>query len=211
MAQTVTVKQGDHITAIAEKYGFLDYNIIWNHPNNAELKKKRVNPHVILPGDQIFIPDKKLKTETVSTTKVHFFRVNLKPLQLRIALKDFDDLPIANADCELHVEGSVYQLKTDKDGRIEKEIPTTAENGLLKVPDLGIEFPIKIGHLDPEDEPTGWKARLINLGYYPGGLEDENAEELKHAIEEFQCDQKLPVTGELDAATLSKLKQVHGC
>jgi hypothetical protein len=34
---------------------------------------------------------------------------------------------------------------------------------------------------------------------------------LKSAIEEFQCDQKLPVTGKMDAATQDRLKKEHGC
>ena len=33
---------------------------------------------------------------------------------------------------------------------------------------------------------------------------------MHYALEEFQCDQKLSVTGELDSATRAKLKELHG-
>jgi hypothetical protein len=48
---------------------------------------------------------------------------------------------------------------------IDIEIPATAENGTLSLTDLDMEFPVKIGHLDPEAEESGWLGRLTNLGY----------------------------------------------
>ncbi len=210
MAQNYTVRQGDHIFSIAAKFGFKDYRIIWDDANNAALKQKRGNPHVLYPGDVVHIPDKREKKEAIATTKVHRFQVNEEPLKLRLVLRDFDDEPIPNMDCELEVEGQVSKLKTNSKGMIEKEIPATAQKGVLKVPELDLELPVKIGHLDPNDEESGWKARLINLGYHPRALDDKDSEQLGYAIEEFQCDNGLPVTGKLDAATKAKLKAAHG-
>ena len=210
MSQNYTVQQGDHIFSIAKKFDFRDYHIIWDHPNNAALKQKRTNPHVLYPGDTVFIPDKNIKTEQIATTQVHRFQIDLDPLKLRIALKDFDNQPIANMPCELDVEGTVYKLTSDGKGLVEKEIPATAQTGSLKVPDLGLEMPLKIGHLDPHDEDPGWQARLINLGYHPGPVGDPDKEQLGYSIEEFQCDHGLTVTGKLDGATKAKLKEVHG-
>jgi Putative peptidoglycan binding domain len=210
MAQNYSVLQGDHIFSIAAKFGFRDYRIIWDDPKNAALKQKRQNPHVLFPGDSVYIPDKKEKTESIATTKVHRFKLNEEPLKLRLVLRDFDNEPIPNMECELDVEGQVTKLKTNGKGLIEKEIPATAQKGVLKVPELGLELPVKIGHLDPNDEESGWKARLINLGYHPRGLADDDKEILGYSIEEFQCDHGLPVTGKLDAATKAKLKSEHG-
>jgi len=53
-----TVVQGEHLSSIAKKYGFSSYKTIWDHGQNADLKKKRQNPNVIFPGDRLFIPDK---------------------------------------------------------------------------------------------------------------------------------------------------------
>ena len=74
-------------------------------------------------------------------------------------LKDFDDKPIAAAECELAVEGAVFQLKSDSQGLIEAVISCTAQNSTLQ---------------------------------------------------EYQCDHKLKVTGELDAATRDSINQAHG-
>src|SRR5262245_17024459 len=210
MSQNYNVQQGDHIFSIAAKFGFRDYRIIWDDPKNATLKQKRVNPHVLFPGDIVFIPDKKEKTESIATTKVHRFKLNEETLKLRLVLRDFDNEPIPNVECELEVEGQVSKLKTNAKGMIEKEIPATAQKGVLKVPELGLELPVKIGYLDPNDEESGWKARLINLGYHPRGLADDDKEILGYSIEEFQCDHNLPVNGKLDAATKAKLKSEHG-
>lgn len=49
MAQYVVTK-GDDLTGIAHRFGFSDYNVIWNDPQNADLKAKRVNPSVLFPA-----------------------------------------------------------------------------------------------------------------------------------------------------------------
>jgi len=108
------------------------------------------------------------------------------------------------------VEGTVYKLTSNGKGLIEKEVPPTAQKGVLKVPDLDLEMPVKIGHLDPHDEDPGWQGRLINLGYHPGPVGDDDTEQLGYSIEEFQCDNDLKVTGKLDGATKAKLKESHG-
>ncbi len=210
MAKTHIVQQGDQLSGIAEANGFANFITIWDHANNASLKNKRKNPHVLFPGDELYIPDKTEKTESCATTKVHLFQVDLQKPKLRIVLKDFDEKPIADTACDLVVEGAVFQLKSDSQGLIEAVIPRTAQNGTLRVPSLNLEYPVKIGHLDPLEEAPGWQARLINLGYHAGSMDDSDEEQLRYAIEEYQCDHKLKVTGELDAATRDSIKQAHG-
>jgi hypothetical protein len=41
LGENYTVKQGDYLSKIASEHGFFDHTTIWNHPANAELKKKR--------------------------------------------------------------------------------------------------------------------------------------------------------------------------
>jgi putative peptidoglycan binding protein len=205
-----TVEQGEHLSGVAEKYGFRDFRTIWDYAENAKLKSARGNAHVLYPGDTLVIPEKTPKTLSAETDKHHRYRVAVKPLMLRIALKDYDNEPIATMKCVLTVGGATYNLTTDANGKIETPIPKDAREGMLKVPDLDLELPVKIGYLDPHVEDTGWKARLINLGYYAGAVGDTEDDRMRHAIEEFQCDHKLKVTGALDDATRAKLKQEHG-
>ncbi len=62
---THTVKQGEHISRITEQYRFFDYHTIWDHANNSALKQKRQNPNVLLPGDQLFIPESLLRDSDI--------------------------------------------------------------------------------------------------------------------------------------------------
>ena len=80
-----------------------------------------------------------------------------------------------------------------------------------QTPFQDVEIPIKIGHLDPIETPSGQWARLNNLGYFPEEPKEENTDAMKSAVEEFQCDHNLAVDGVCGPQTQKKLKQVHGC
>jgi hypothetical protein len=206
------VQQGEHITRIARQYGFRDYHTIWDHPQNADLKKQRSSPNVLFPGDSLFIPDKQEKTVQRPTGDRHQFELSSRRLKLRIVLQDYDNLPLPHQACVLEVEGNPQNLQSDANGMIETYIPADAEQGKLTVPQLDLEYPIKIGHLDPVDKDSGWRGRLTNLGYFaPRGDEQVDDLRMHYAIEMFQRDHKLKVTGNLDDATKAKLKGVHGC
>jgi hypothetical protein len=211
------VKQGDYLSKIVKQNGFSDYQTIWDHPKNADLKKKRQNPNILYPGDVLFIPEKEEKTESGATEQTHRFKTKGKTLMLRIVFKDFDDKPLANADCDLHLEGKVYSLTSDADGKIEQEIPVSAETGMIIFKDPEVPFdqiPIKIGHLDPVEEISGWQARLNNLGYNAGYIDSEDTEQLRSAVEEFQCDyfkDTSQVDGKCGPNTIAKLKKIYGC
>jgi hypothetical protein len=58
MPTTHIVQRGENLTVIARKYGIPDWRTIYNHPNNTAFRKKRPDANLILPGDQLFIPDK---------------------------------------------------------------------------------------------------------------------------------------------------------
>lgn len=210
MAQNYSVQPGDHLAGIAARFGFSDFQTIWNHPNNAALKSKRQNPHVLAPGDVVHIPDKQQKKVPAPTTALHKFQTKRKSLMICLAVKDFDNNPLANVNCILEIDGAVVNLKTDGQGVLKHKIAATAKGGSLKIPDLEIELPVQIGFLDPVEETAGYQARLINLGYYPYPFGAEDEALMRNAIEEFQCDFKLSVTGVLDDTTRNKLKEAHG-
>ena len=203
------VQQGEHLSSIAELYGFEKYETIWNHPQNTALKAERDNPNVLLPGDVVEVPDKDQKSITVATTEVHILKVETDKLELRIVIRDYLDQPISNSDCTLEVDGKVERRRTGLDGLVKMPIPRTAKAGNLSIRGESVE--IRIGHLDPVSEPSGQIARLNNLGYLAGLIEEPDQELLKSAVEEFQCDHKLKVDGDCGTATQVKLKEVHGC
>ena len=206
---THTVKQGDHISSIAKQFGFRDFMTVWNDAGNADLRKLRPNPNVLFPGDQVFIPDFKLRSEARPTGATHTFVLDARPLEVRIVTHDINDDPVPNSAYKLEVEAAVFKDKTDGDGLAKKTIAADAVNGLFQI--IQMEIPVKIGFLDPADQPSGSRARLTNLGYYWGPQDDSDPLALQSAIEEFQCDQTLKVTGKMDQATQDRLKSVHGC
>src|SRR5947209_8760214 len=127
-----TVEQGEHISGITADYGFSDYHIIWDDAKNAELAKIR-DPHVLFPGDEIFVPTKILKQETGATGKTHDFQVKEVPLYLCLRLRDLDEAPIKTAPYQLNLdlESAPRTGATNGDGiLIEKISPRVKEAAL---------------------------------------------------------------------------------
>ncbi len=212
------VRPGEYLSKIAKEHGFTDYLTIWNHPANAGLKARRHNPNVLLEGDVLYIPVRQAKEAARATENRHRFVANRKPLMLRLALEDAFLKPLANTPCELTVKGQTVKLVSDGKGKIEHEIPPDAEEASLVIKDPkasfnGLVIPILIGHLNPIDTLSGQKARLNNLGYFAGPLDQEDEALFRSAVEEFQCEHmaKSDVDGISGPKTQAKLKAVHGC
>lgn len=203
MAKTYVVQQGDHLTSIAADNGFLNFETVWNDPNNAELKKLR-DPHVLFPGDEVFIPDLVVKDAPASTTTINRFVVAIQRLFLRLKVLDLDNQPIKNAACELKVESEdKVDGTTDGQGFVQpdKEIAPSVREAALSVhikkptaksanpppPDAPLKFDVKVGHMNPEKKLSGQQARLNNLGYFAGYTLND-LEQLLWAAEEFSCD-----------------------
>jgi putative peptidoglycan binding protein/LysM domain-containing protein len=210
-----TVKQGDCVSSIAEKYG-LFWEQIWNHPNNAKLKEKRKNPNILYPGDVVFFSDKKEKAESGSTNERHLFRRKKGKLMIQIRLLNVDEQPLAETTYRLDIGDKVLEGITDSEGLLLHEIPADSDIGTLYINECVL--PIKIGHLDPIDEVTGWQARLHNLGYNPGpidghikGVNGKERLQFQSAVRKFQSDYNLKVDGIVGPKTKDKLKEVHGC
>lgn len=209
MATDYTVKQGDHLAKIAKRFGFLSVRLIWNHPKNAKLRKLRQNPNVLLPGDVVHVPDRTAKIVSRSVGQQHTFQLRGEALLVRVVLLDLRRELIPGEKVTL-VLGNEMELSTDGEGKLEHQIDPSTELGAIRLKHGDAD--LRVGHLDPIEEESGVRARLSNLGYLIGEVEDaEDVEELKLALQEFQADFALPFTGELDDATRSKLLEVHGC
>jgi len=143
------VKQGEYLSKIAKVYGLADYLTIWNHPQNADLKKKRQNPNVLFPGDKLFIPPRELKEESRSTEKKYRFEVKRKKLMLRLTLEDAFLRPIADANCDVEATRKIgARENAGKAALIIKDAVTRINDQFI---------PIQIGHLNPVEEISGQK------------------------------------------------------
>lgn len=201
------VRPGEGISSLGETYG-LAPETIWNDPANAELKRLREDGNVLLPGDRITIPDKRVKSVPVASGRSHRFRRIGVPARLRLQLL-VNDQPRANEEYRLEVEGRVIAGRTDADGVLDVAVPPQAREARLVIGPDAQEILLRIGHLDPYTEVTGVQHRLGNLGFLgvpPSGEWDEPTCE---ALRTFQKKAGLPVTGEADEATRAKLADVH--
>jgi N-acetylmuramoyl-L-alanine amidase len=202
------VQQGDCISSIAAEYGFLPESL-WNDPANAQLKSRRKDMNVLLPGDVVNVPDKRLRSESRATGAKHRFRRKGVPSHLRVRLV-IDDEALAHETYELHVGSQVLKGTTDGAGWLDEPIPPGATDAMLFVGAKRQAIPLQLGTVDPESEVSGAQARLRNLGYYDGDATGELNESTAAALTLFQQRQGLRETGKLDAATQQKLRDAHG-
>ena len=213
------VKQGEYISGIANAYGFSSYKKIWDDPQNAQLKLQRKNPNILFPGDRLVIPDKEERVEARATDARHRFQTVGDRLMLQLTIRTNDNEPVAHSDYTLEVEAETDRKQTDGNGSLEKTIKPGAQTGrlLLKSDDFGLDLKVTlaIGHLDPIETVTGQIARLNNLGYDAGDVQEPESDadrlRFRSAVEEFQCNEKLRVDGVCGPKTQEKLKAVHGC
>lgn len=206
-----TVKQGDCLSSIAQQTGHL-WTTIWNHPSNSELKKIRKDPNVLLPGDQLFIPELATKKYDCATDACHTFELKTSPIKLRLQFFK-EGKPRAQERFSIDIDGrAVAEGKLDQQGGLEVPISPNAEAAHVLVGDgqNATEHAFVLGGVDPITEVSGIQQRLRNLGFNcePSGQLDEMT---RSALSLFQRMNGLQTSGESDESTRNKLLQVHGC
>jgi hypothetical protein len=224
MSEDYEVQPGDCMSSIAYSRGFF-WQTLWNDSSNADLKTKRKNPNVLMTGDVVHIPDLTVKQESGATGKRHKFMLKGVPEKLNLTLLDYDHKPRPNLDYLIVIDGNARKGKTDGNGKLTESILPNAMDGKLtfaepqRVDDTGKPLPgepqnqvliLQLGGLNPISEVSGLKARLANLGFYKGPIDENLDPATKQAISSFQQKKGLPVTGVADDATRQKLQDLHG-
>src|SRR5262245_53452531 len=97
------VKQGECLSSIAAKYGFVDWRTIYDHPNNTDIKQQRPDPNLLFPGDQLFIPPRETKHEAGGTESKHRFTLKATKTLLRLRLQDQAWAPLGGIKWRLQV------------------------------------------------------------------------------------------------------------
>lgn len=225
------VKQGEYLSLIAARHGFKTWKTIYNHPLNAEFKRKRPNPNVIHPGDEIVIPAFRLEPMSCETGRSHRFVVKKPPRNELIVVLKKNGKAIASTACLVEFTGANDEsllersATTSATGELRAPIPdgaTHARVAVEKQPRLA--WRLAIGHMDPVrdrhqpfDEShcriTGIQARLNNLGFRCGKVDGRLGPRTQAAIAAFQHVMlgREDADGTLDEETCDRLEAEHQC
>lgn len=207
MAIKHRVAQGEGIPSIAYRYG-LAPDTIWDAPENNALRALRDTPDVLMPGDEVHIPDRRHKAVDADTGCRHRFVRRGIPARTRIRVL-LHDQPRAHQEYTLVIDGRTLEGSTDGDGVLEEFIPPAARRGILTIgPDQQV-FELLFGELDPITEISGIQKRLSNLGFEPGPLDGQLSETTRRALRRFQRRMGLPETGDPDDETVAALHELH--
>src|SRR5215204_836163 len=211
MARIHKVEPGECLSSIGFDTGFFPQTL-WELPENAALREKRESPHILREGDEVYIPDLRIKQQTAAINRRHRFKRKGVPEILRVRFLDELDEPRPGLKYELKIGGLLRKGETDEGGWLEEWIPPDEMEASITILDETGETPIEekydvqLGRLNPSRDPDGIRARLENLGIDCG----ETEEDLSMAISSFQNHyDDLDVTGVADEKTIAGLKEIH--
>jgi hypothetical protein len=135
---------------------------------------------------------------------------------MKIRALDSDRTPMPHRPYVMLAGGQWFEGQTDADGNVVVDIPEAADILELIVwqrpPAGSVRWTFDVVEaLPPANTPAGARARLRNLAYLQGEDGGDALDEpLARAIRAFQADERIPMTGTLDATTVRALKARHG-
>jgi hypothetical protein len=191
--------------------GHKSWTDIWDHSNNAKLRKKR-DPNLLVEGDFLYVPKVEAKEESESSDTRHRHKVE----------REQDELVLCFKEVEAYIKlfGSIaYKIKVGKNelkGEIKNEgqevkIPLglAVEEASLWIED--VEYKLDIGGLDPVWRLSGVQARINNLGWDTGKVDNIIGPLTRRGVRDFEAYYKIKVDGKVDSTTRNKVKEVYGC
>ena len=222
------VRSGEYITAIAHANG-LDPITLWEHADNADLRKTRSHPEMLAPGDILYLPKPKAVKAPLTVGGDNAFVSNPPSVSVAITLNGSDGKPLAGKAVRVEEACGKKDYTTGGDGSLQFNVPCTTRVAVVRVVGTRTSFKVKVGNLDPHDSDAGALSRLRQLGFsgdeaavsangHPAlqqtgdTTNDADAAQarLSQAVTAFQTAMGLPVTGQLDDATRSKLAEKYG-
>lgn len=205
----ITIKDGDCAHSLAVAKG-MTLDKVWFDSANSALRQKRANPHVLMAGDKLTLPDRTDGQESCETEKRHCFQ--RKGLRARLMLKiQRNDKPLGSADFILEVGNQSLQGVTGEDGSIDVHVPSDAKQATLRLANGKESYKLSLGYLDPIDEVSGYQARLHNLGFFPGPIDGIDGAKTKSAVRQFQSVVGATVDGIVGSETRKHLEERYGC
>ena len=206
-------QRSETLQTIAEKYGFRQWQRIFEHPKNAELRRRRPNPEVLAPGDVVFVPTPQPKIDSARVNEKTVFVLASVRRELVLALSDADGNILSGTPYRLSIGGSDQKGFVDSRGLIRHDVDVDVREAtlLLEFDDALTEIVLEIGALDPIETQEGVRARLYNLGYVHTARGLETAPQLQEAMALFRDCSQLPALDDpMSSVAREDLLFAHG-
>jgi len=210
------VEEGESVSQLSERFG-IPTQTIWSDPANQELSSHTRTSYVLNPGDKLHIPERGVRYMDVSVDKRYRIKCRGAMEILRVRYLNLDKTPRSGAPYLLRLVEGGGLAPLDRtgnstgDGVIEEFVPASLSRAELLVgpaDDRQCHI-VQVGYLDPVTTIPGVQARLDNLGYYCTDDDGTLGPATRMALEAFQIDNDLDITGVPDSATQDALRKVH--
>jgi hypothetical protein len=215
---THVVRKGECLARIAHQYGIRSWRKLWDDPKNEPLRRKRKDPNILLPGDEVVVSGRKVHEIVRATDETHRVIVPETKLCVRVRLHDLCWNPYAQLEYTFGYRHKGVLVErpgsapTDDDGFIEERIPSDVTAFTVTLHPGKFELSFGVSSLLPalsEDDAAGIRERLTGLGYASDSENAGNARQVPHdALAAFQAHKLgrnepdgLPDTDTLDALT----------
>jgi len=159
------VKQGDHLARIAHRFGVAAQEL-WDHPRNEDLRRPRLNPSVLVPGDVLHVPDPASPVAPLDSGAANTYVAEVPEVTVEVHLLDHDHQPLKKRAYRLCGLGEPQDGLTGEDGLVSFQAPVFAHEVDLFVEGYDVKLRLFIGHLHCASVPSGIVQRLGNLGHY---------------------------------------------
>ncbi len=225
-AKPYVVQPRDTVLTIALMHE-VEVDQIVDHEKNAPVFEERErDPHMLAPGEILYIPPPEPPTASVSPQATNRFVAKVPMVHLHLC---FHSEKGALANEEFRIDGPAELLtearenpdeplegQLDGEGKLSLKVPALTSSFVIEFPERNVEHEVWVGGLDPTDQRTGLGARLLHLGYLPIDqklkdpyyFETETAE--RATLKGFQEAFSLEPTGFADGRTKEKLIEKHG-
>lgn len=200
---THIVARGECLASIAARYQ-MAWRTIYEAPENEAVRKKRPNPNVLYPGDQVAIPENRRDAARVETGHRHRFQIATQQWVLRLSIRDDQMSSLEGVPFRLTLpDGRALEGETSAGGIIEARVTAETRSAVLTI--MGRDYRLAIGDLDPIERVTGIQQRLRRLGYDPGPVDGVVGRCTISAVRTFKARQGLDETGVIDDPTRARL------
>jgi len=198
------VTQCEDIHSIAAQYRIADWQAIYNHDANERLRQFRPDPNDLHPGDIVYIPDTEPLSFKIATDQSHTIKIPLPKVQIHLEISDGEG-PQEDMDYLLTFPGGEIKNKTTASGAVIARVPAHVTQATVTFFPIDLEprtYSLSLCGMNPKEEISGIQARLQNLGYYNGQIDEDYGYVTFEALAKFQDDHGLTPTGQPDQVTL---------